>query len=272
LGAQAITAAAGGLSGSPLAIAATGIASTPSQLVIASQPSAAIAGVTMAPAIVVEVRDAFGNVATTFTGDVSVALAGTTLPTVGGTLTRAAVKGVATFSDLALTAVGTYKLVFTSPALTPDTTTAISITPAAAASLEFVTQPAGGTAGAAIAPPVTVRALDAFGNVATGFTDSVSLGLLNGGSAVLSGSAQQNAVSGVATVSTLAVNLVGSTYRLVANSTALTPDTSAAFSITAAAPAALVLTAQPAEPRVSGTPFTSATLLIEKPSSSGVCR
>ena len=256
LGAQAITAAAGGLSGSPLAIAATGIASTPSQLVIASQPSAAIAGVTMAPAIVVEVRDAFGNVATTFTGDVSVALAGTTLPTVGGTLTRAAVKGVATFPDLALTAVGTYKLVFTSPALTPDTTTAISITPAVAASLEFVTQPAGGTAGAAITPPVTVRALDAFGNVVTGFTNSVSLALLDSGSAVLSGSAQQNAVSGVATFSALAVNLVGSTYRLVANSTALTPDTSAAFSITAAAPSALVLTAQPAEPRVSGAPFT----------------
>lgn len=194
LGAQAITAAAGGLSGSPLAIAATGIASTPSQLVIASQPSAAIAGVTMAPAIVVEVRDAFGNVATTFTGDVSVALAGTTLPTVGGTLTRAAVKGVATFPDLALTAVGTYKLVFTSPALTPDTTTAISITPGAASELSVVS----GTnqqdfATQTLSAPVILRVRDAFNNVRVG--DSVFVSVTVGGGTLGNGMAADTLLS-----------------------------------------------------------------------------
>ncbi len=246
LGAQTITATATGLTGSPLTgspftISATGVAGTASRLDITAQPSSATAGVPFAPAIVVQARDAFGNLATNFTGNVSIAMTGAQAPPLGGTAIRAAVGGIATFSDLSINVVGSYTLAVTSGALTPDTTTSIGIRPAAAAVLEFVSEPAGAVAGAAFVPPVTVRARDAFGNVDTAFTGTVALSLLNGGSAVLSGSTSQAAVSGLATFSSLSVNLVGATYSLRANSGALTPDTSSVFGITPSAPTQISL-------------------------------
>lgn len=69
LGAQGITATASGLTGSPLSIAATAVAGTPTRLEITAQPVTGVAGIALAPSLVVQARDAFGNAANSFTGD-----------------------------------------------------------------------------------------------------------------------------------------------------------------------------------------------------------
>ena len=76
-----------------------------SQLAFTGQPNGATAGVAITPAVQVTVRDGFGNTATAFTGNVTVAIltnpAGGTL---SGTATRAAIAGVATFGEEAQSA------------------------------------------------------------------------------------------------------------------------------------------------------------------------
>ncbi len=241
LGAQSITATSPGLTFSPLTINATAVAGTPTQLVIASQPTIVTAGAGFTPPIVVEARDAFGNVATSFTGEISLAINGPNPPPFGGITAKNAIAGVASFDAIDIKVVGTYELRAMAGALVVDTTAPIQVVAAAAAELQFLQQPVGAVAGDNFLPPVTVRALDAFGNPASGFTGPVSLALLNGGAATLRGTLTQNAVAGLATFSDLNVREVGGGYALHASSGVLLPDTSSAFGITPSLPAQLVI-------------------------------
>lgn len=103
------------------------------QLVFTQQPTAGVANAALAPPVVVEARTAANDLASGFNGNVTIAIG--TNPggaTLGGTLTVAAVNGVATFSDLSLSAVGTgYTLAASSPGLTGATSGAFNITAAA---------------------------------------------------------------------------------------------------------------------------------------------
>ena len=144
------------------------------EVYLIEEPMAAAIGVGL------PVQDAAGNLAESFSGPVSIALPALVDATLSGTTTVNAVAGQATFSDLSLDVVGAYALIATSGALAPDTTAAITVAAAAAARLEFTTAPGAATAGSTLAPATTVRALDAFGNEATGFVGPVSLTLLDG--------------------------------------------------------------------------------------------
>ncbi|WKW13204.1 Ig-like domain-containing protein [Pseudogemmatithrix spongiicola] len=255
IGAQGITATATGLTGSPLAIAATAVAGAPARLEITQQAATGVAGTALAPALLVIARDAFGNAVPAFTENVSVAVAGANPPTLGGTTSRAAVGGTATFNDLVLQRAGEFKLVVSSGPLTPDTTTVLQVAAGAAVKLKFVQQPTNAVAGATIAPPVAVRAYDAFNNVAKGFTGSIGLALLTAPGATLGGTTAVNAVDGVAAFADLSVATSGSAYRLHATSGGLAPDTSAVFNIAPGAPAQLALILPPPEAVVAGTAF-----------------
>lgn len=241
LGAQTITATSAGLTGSPFTVTATAVASTPTRLEFTAVPATGTAGAALAPAITVTARDAFGNVATSFTGNVTLAALGANPPSVGGTLTQPAVAGVATFGDLVLAQALSVEFSATSGALIADTSAAIAIGPAAAARLEFTQEPVGAVAGDNFIPPVTVTARDAFGNVATGFTDGVTLARLTGPVATLRGTVTQTAVAGVATFSDLSIREAGAGFSLSASAAGLIPDTSAAFSITPTTPAQLLI-------------------------------
>src|SRR5204863_136868 len=134
------------------------------------------AGATLTPAVQVTARDAQGNVATDFTGTVTVALGvnpgGATL---SGTTSVGAASGVATFSTLSIDKVGTgYTLTGAATGLSGATSTAFNITPGTAAQLAFSVQPTSTTAGATVTPAVQVTAQDAQGNTATGFTGATS--------------------------------------------------------------------------------------------------
>src|SRR5439155_945774 len=94
----------------------TVVSGAASQLVFTVQPSNTQVGAIITPPVQVTATDAFGNVATDFAGDVTIAIGtdGSLFQNANlhGTLVVAAVNGVATFSDLSIDQVGGgYKLV-----------------------------------------------------------------------------------------------------------------------------------------------------------------
>ena len=97
-------------------------------------------------------EDRFGNVATAFSGPVSVGLLNNPIGAaamLGGTLTATATAGVATFTGLTLNQVASgYTLQATGGGLTLVTTAAISVTPPPASQLVVTAQPQGIGAGA----------------------------------------------------------------------------------------------------------------------------
>ncbi len=118
------------------------VPATASKLVITSQPPATTtAGSAFGLAVTLE--DKFGNVATSYSGSVTVALSSNPdKSTLGGTLTATVTSGVATFSGLTLNKVGTgYTLSLKSGTLPVVTTSAITVTAAAATQLVPTTQP-----------------------------------------------------------------------------------------------------------------------------------
>src|SRR4029077_14737981 len=150
-------------------------------LVFGTEPGTTIAGHQFSPAVKVRALDPFGNVATTFGGEISVALgANPGGATLGGTTPVAAVNGVATFFDLSVSRTGTgYTLTASATGFAPVTSTAFDITPGTATQLAFTVQPPTTVAGAAIAPAVQVTALDAGGNLVPTFTGNITIALGN---------------------------------------------------------------------------------------------
>src|SRR5206468_3527058 len=154
---------------------------TATQLAFSQQRVNAGANRLITPAVKVRARDAFGNLATGFSGSVAVALgANPGGATLSGTTAVAAVSGVATFFDLSLNKTGTgYTLTASASGFTTITSSAFDITPGTATQLAFTVQPTTTVAGAAISPAVQVTALDPAGNPVPSFTGTVSLVLGN---------------------------------------------------------------------------------------------
>jgi hypothetical protein len=226
-------------------------AATATQLVFTTQPSAAAAGSNISPAIVVTAQDQFNNPATSFANAITIAITGSTGTngaSLSGTKTVTAVNGTATFSTLSIDSAGTgYTLSATATGLVGGFASAtFNIIPGAATQLVFTGQPSNATAGANIAPAITVTARDAKGNTATAFTGSVTLGIgTNAGSGTLSGTVAANAVAGVASFSTVNINKSGIGYTLTAASGSLAGATSNSFNIIAGAATKLAFTNQP---------------------------
>src|SRR3989454_5364170 len=211
------------------------------------QSSNTVAGAAISPAVQVTAFDPAGNPVPSFTGTVTVALGnnpgGSTL---SGTTTVTAANGVASFSPLTLDKTGTsYALTATAAGLIPATSSGFSITPGAATQLVFGTQPRPTSANRQISPAVLGLALDAFGNVATGFTDAVAIALgSNPGGSALSGTTPVAAVSGVATFF-VSLNKAGTGYTLTASAGGFTPVTSTLFDIIPGTATQLAFTQQP---------------------------
>jgi len=113
------------------------------QLVITQQPPASVP-VNTGFGLQTAVEDAYGNVVTSASNAVKVALANNpTKAKLGGMLSVGASKGVAVFSGLTLNKVGSgYTLAVSSKGLTGATTNAITVTSMAAISLPGATAPA----------------------------------------------------------------------------------------------------------------------------------
>lgn len=218
------------------------------RLAFTVQPSNGIAGAANSPAVQVTVEDVHGNTVSSATNSITLAIgtnpAGGTL---SGTVTAAAVGGIATFSSLILDKTGAgYTLAASTTGLTGATSSSFNVSAGTPAKLVFTVQPTNGVAGTTLTPAVQVSVQDAQSNLATTATTSITLAIgTNPAAGTLSGAATVAAVNGVATFSTLALNVAGTGYTLTATATNLTNATSVAFNIGAGAAAKLVFAVQP---------------------------
>jgi hypothetical protein len=117
-----LTGSSSGVASSTLTITS---ALPPAKLAFVQQPTSALTGATISPAVTVAVEDSNGNPVTSATNPVTLALVGGT--GLGGTLTATPQKGVATFSNLTVSTAGTYTLSASSPSLTSATSTSFTI-------------------------------------------------------------------------------------------------------------------------------------------------
>lgn len=100
------------------------------QLAFAQQPTNATAGATITPAVTVQIQDSDGNLVTTATNTVSLAIGSNPgSGTLGGTTSVAAVAGVATFNNLSINNAGAgYTLTASAAGLTGATSGSFNIT------------------------------------------------------------------------------------------------------------------------------------------------
>src|SRR5439155_349231 len=176
---------------------------TATQLAFGQQPTYTPAGSTINPAVTVQILDANGNLVTGDNSDqVTIGLgANPGGASLSGTLTVTAHNGIATFSNLAVSAPGTgYTLAASSGALTGASSAAFNVMPGTPTHLGFVQQPTNAVAGAAISPAVTVQLLDTNNNTVTiDSTDAVTMAIgTNSGSGTLSGTTTVTVTNGVA--------------------------------------------------------------------------
>ncbi|HJQ64957.1 MAG TPA: hypothetical protein VJ816_01200, partial [Gemmatimonadales bacterium] len=236
-------------------------AGTPAKVAFLQDPSSATAGATIAPAVTVDIEDALGNRVTGVAANVTLSFS---VNAGGGTLSGSAVNqpvntgtGIATFSDLSIDASGTgYRLLAASTGLTSAVSQAFTIGAGTADHLVFTVSPSNAVAGVAIAPSVKVTALDALGNVDQTYIGSVTVAITAGtgtAGAILSGTATQAAVGGVATFAGLNVDKAGAGYTLSATATGLTGTTSGTFTISPAGADHLIFSVQPSNTATNAT-------------------
>ena len=210
------------------------------RLVIVTQPVAGASGASLTAQPVIQIQDNMGNVITTATDSISVAVQ-TGNGTLGGTPSVNAVNGVATFTDLTLADIvgANSTLRFSSGSLTSADSSSISPTGAGAATqLAITTQPVAGASGEAMTSQPVVAIQDSAGNVVTTATDSVSVAVQTG-NGTLSGTTSVNAVNGVATFTDLTLaDMVGASSTLRFSSGSLTSADSSSISPTGAGAAA----------------------------------
>jgi hypothetical protein len=152
---------------------------------------------------------------------------------------------VSTMSDATMDADGQYAIQLSAGTVHPQWTwyfnapstwlaSVLTLKPGAT-QLAFATQPGTTLPFATITPAVQVRALDARGNLATGFNGPVTIaighnsGLLVPGT--LSGTKTVVAVNGVATFADLGIDQPGNGYTLKVAASGLTGAESAAFNV-----------------------------------------
>jgi hypothetical protein len=236
----------------------------PTQLAFVVQPSAVQVGQPITPPVQVALQDAAGQTVPGRTDPVTIRIV--TNPgnaTLGGQLTRNAVNGVATFSDLTLSLVGDgYTLGAAATGLPEETSAPFLVSLEPTARLAFVSQPTTTAAGASITPAVTVEILDQGGARLTTRTDDITLSLQNNpGGATLGGSATATAVAGLATFANLTLDKAATGYVLAAGTGAASGASSNAFDIVAG-PA--ILATKNSSPGVQTAPVNTA--VSERPS------
>ncbi len=223
-------------------------------------PATGTAGVALTN-FVVSVRDAYGNAITSGTGATdSIKLSVATGPggISSGATTVTATAGVATFSGITFNTAGTYTLTATNQSHSGAITSgSIVISAALPSTVTFVQGPSDAYVGTAMAPGVTVRVNDQYGNATPGIAVTVAP---SAGSIVAPGATASTDATGLATFG----GITFSTTALGVTLSASTPNgassgASAAFNVTVkVTTSAAALTDNPA-PTDSGSGVKSVT-------------
>lgn len=245
-------------------------ATTANKLAVATNPSTTnTAGTNFTTQPVFNVQDTYGNLVTGSSAAITLGIftdntCATAAPS--GTLSvtsGSASSGVWTLAGLNFTKIGTYYLGVSSAGLTSACSASFAVSGASASVLAFATDPSASTAaGTNFATQPVVEVRDAYGNVVTSSSASITLGIYTdntcatadtGGTlSVTSGSA----TSGVWTLSGLNYTKTGTKY-LKATSGALTAGCSGSFAITAGTATQVVFTTAPSASTNAGTNFAT---------------
>ena len=234
---------------------------TASQLALATEAAGAASGAAFTTQPVVEVRDAQGNVtASTAVVTMTVSEGGTVV----GTVTVAAVAGVATFTDVGIsgTAVTSYTLTFASGSLTEATQT-ISLGVGAATGLVITTQPSATSAiGAAFTTQPVVRLRDSGGNDVSQADVEVTVAIATGDGTLSGTLTATTDASGVATFSGLVITGTVGVRTLTFTATGLAAATSTGIDVTAGAAAEIAIQAGDAQSAEAGEAVTIAPSVV----------
>ena len=197
-------------------------------------PSGIIAGQSFGFTAALE--DQYGNVATDFGGPVTASLADDpSKGSLSGQVTADAVNGIATFSGLTLNrAGGGYTVEAVSGGFASSVSTAITVAAAPPSRLVITAGP-NGSVDAGRPFLIGVVAVDAFGNVASGFDGTVTAGLdSNRRRSPLRGTLSARADGGQASISDATLTKTGKSYAITITSNGLTPAATSVFSVTKA--------------------------------------
>ncbi|MBS0261514.1 MAG: hypothetical protein JSS02_06110 [Planctomycetes bacterium] len=232
----------GGVS-SALKISAT----TAAQLAfLGTLPIQGTAGKSIAPSVQVAVQDRFGNQVST-SASITLSLVGGTFSNAGTTASATSVAGIATFSSLMINKAGGYTFTVNSGTL-QKATAAVTISPNVATKLVYQTAPpTTGVAGVAF-PSVVVSVQDAYTNVITTDSSTVTLTLSTGTFASGVNTLTAPVVNGLATFTGpngIVINKTGTSYRVTASDGALSTAASNTFTITPSTATQLVFQATP---------------------------
>ncbi|MDQ1726229.1 MAG: hypothetical protein QOK14_274, partial [Frankiaceae bacterium] len=227
------------------------------QVVFGTEPAGATGGSPLPSQPVVRLEDAGGNVVTTATDHVTLAItptSGTAGAQLGCTaLDVTATNGIATFAGCAIDKAGTgYTLTATdSTAVATAISTPFAITTGEASAIAFTTAPSGGTPGGPLGTQPVVAVTDAGGNPVSG---AVTLSIASGtgpSGAVLTCATNPLGTSGAAaTFSGCSIDQSG-TYRLTATAGAHSV-TSAGFTVHSGTAADVSFAEQPASTGSTG--------------------
>jgi hypothetical protein len=195
-GSQTAAATVSGLSGSPVSFTATAEPGPVAELEFAQQPTDTRAAEVISPAVRVRLRDQYGNLATNYTGSVTMSIApltGTPGATLSGTTSRTPSGGVATFDDLSIDLAGLdYRLRAAAAGRSKDSDPFdVTVTSGSASTLSMLGgNNQTGTVGEELDAPLVVRVTDAGGNPVAGVT--VSWAVTGGGGSISPGSSTTN--------------------------------------------------------------------------------
>jgi hypothetical protein len=194
------------------------------QLVFTHEPGGAVAGSPLSPQPVVAVEDANGNVVTSDTSTVTLAITAGTgrfgAALTCGTNPLQVTNGVATFTGCSINdfSGNNYELTATDGTLTQAVSNPFGIS-GAVAQIAFTTQPGGASAGSVFTQQPVVAVEDAFGNVvASDNTDKVTISIAAGSPAgtLTCTNATLTVTNGVANFAGCKINNAGNNYRLAA--------------------------------------------------------
>jgi hypothetical protein len=220
------------------------------KLAFTVQPSNVIASAAITPAVQVSILDAFDNLVTSATDNVTVAIGNNPSGgTLSGTATVAATGGVATFADLSINRAGTgYTLAASSGSVTGATSAAFGVAAGAASKLVITTQPSDtAQSGTAFPRQPVVQLQDAAGNVVAQSGIGVTAAIASGGG-TLAGTATVNTdASGTATFTGLGISGTVGDRTLSFSANTLAAATSSTVHVRAGAASQLTITTQPSD-------------------------
>lgn len=177
------------------------------------------AGIAFATQPVVFVQDDFGNITTDDSFTQVTVVRNTGEGILQGTTTKTAVNGVITFTNLNHLVANDIDLEFSATGFQSINSQTITIIPAEASNLKFVTQPTNANRNNPVSPAVTVQITDTFDNNVPQAGTLITLTLASGTGNVSNGTASTD-VNGLATFPTLSFNQIGAKI-IVASATGL---------------------------------------------------